>query len=207
MINCRLNIKCLTKAGNFIYNKINDFFQESYSSKNQLSENDNIAILSPNLSQYEWDLHQGLFDIFRKDILMICNRLIPTSLYITIMKLERQVLLYLLIDGTEEWSDSGKNDRQFSFPGHPEEGGNLILLHTTITHKILPGIIAFEDLMKNITIKLKMLFAAFILEQGSFLIHSLAFHSLEDYALIKYHKIRGFDRIKLKSSFPFHKRI
>lgn len=194
------------KAGDWIYNSIDNFFQGPASRYNaDIRRNSPVQdILSS--TQVEWELNQDIADIAFQDIKNCLRWIIPGFIKRYAIRLHQYSLLYLFTDvsGEEEspaWGLNSNKDRINS------DQSKIVYVFQHIKVEIISDCLSIIDWWKRSIGRLKV---SIKVEEEKETYYLPGYFAPKRYGYLVHSQdqmIRGPDKSKLNPAFSFHKRI
>jgi len=205
MLKLGLNRNGINKVCNRIFDTVNHFFQGSAYQRSTYSD---LSLHSEQSSAccQEWNLHQGVSDIFIKDISVTVSWLLPSPFLETLRKIHRNILIYFYADIIEEESGLEPEIRSPLTSGFTSLKAKIIFESDHVRQSINTGIISFQHGWKNFVRKLEIFLRLEQEKETYYLIGTFAPKKYNDHACDLSNVIRDPDQMYFRPSFPFHKR-
>jgi len=200
--------KTANTAGDWIYNNIDNFFQETVNKHKVELNGDfpNPTILST--SYQEWELNQGIVDIAFKDIKSSLIWILPGFVRKFAFRLQQLTLLYLFTDVVNEEESSERDELRVQYNDHIIlDKGKILYTLQGFKDRIGSNCLSINNWWKQFISRLRVFLR---LEQEKKIYYLLGYFSPHrlDYSIDNQnYMIRGPDQSKLNPAFSFHKRI
>jgi hypothetical protein len=207
VLNWKLNGLLIKNWANSAFSGITHFFQGSTTANplTTVHNSNDITGPEPGYSQ-EWVLEQGVSDIVIRDIEVSLGWIFPQFIRDIYHRAVRKIILYFYLDEMDEEFDNELRKNLWKRLNLSSFKPKLIQLQTSINQHSFLKMISFRKSYRLLIARLKRIMAE---RKPENLLYSCTSNMRTDHSNENNNnneKIRGPDRAKLKSAFPFHKR-